>query len=106
MNDFSVRPDKLKEDGDVWLEWNEQLTDISAAVPMIGPDLTVLNFSVLPGAQDVAQAYATVTDMLTTGLGAGAAEFQGITNKLVKVADMYAEVEQSLVDAISARADD
>lgn len=101
MGDFFVEPDKLKQDGKKWLEWNNELTEISDAVPMIGPELTILDFSFLLGAQQVQQAYAAVTEMFKTGLNEGAEQFRGVSDKLEKVADIYVEVEQSLVDSIS-----
>ena len=105
MDDFLVKPAKLKEDGKVWLQWSEQVTDVANAVPTIGPEMTMLDFSMLPGAQGVRQAYATVSETFTTGLNEGAEQFRGVSEKLDKVAEIYEDVEQSLVDAISASDD-
>lgn len=105
MGEFSVEPDKLTDDSETWGAWREQLMGIGSSVPTLGQDLNLLDFSFLPNAPQVAHAYAAVSELLASEIGKGAEQFKGVADKLIKVANVYSQTEQRLVDAMSAEDD-
>lgn len=102
---FSVTPASLRDDAETWDSWREQVEAIGEAVPIVGRDLTALDFSILPKAQDVARAYAEVASSLAAEIATGAEQCGGVADKLTKVASLYGDAEQHNLDAVSA-ADD
>jgi hypothetical protein len=96
-DDFLVQPDSLRKDAAVWDGWKGELTALSDNMPTID----ALAFSLLPGAQDVASAYGTVSQTLIASLADGAAQFTGFSEKLTTVAEHYDSAEQLNLDDIA-----
>ncbi|MFN3865798.1 MAG: hypothetical protein ACK4MD_03690 [Demequina sp.] len=101
-DDVSVTPSALDTDAETWREWAQTVKTAGEAVPTVGADLTALDFSILPGAQDVAQAYATAASTLAQDLSSGAAAMEAAADKLEGVRRIYETTEQETLDAIEA----
>ncbi len=99
---FAVVPEDLHSDAQVWRTWQERLTTIADAVPVLGRGLIPTDFSLLPGAQEVAAAYAPIASDLDTELRAGSSTFEGIANKLTTVARQYEAAEQDNLSTIKS----
>ena len=94
VEQFSVVPDDLGRDAEVWRTWAERLTAIADAVPTIGEGLQLTDFSALPGAPEVAASYRSVSTSFTSELKKGAETMQGIADKLDTVAENYNAAEE------------
>jgi len=102
-DEFTVDTDALRTDASTWLGWHDTLTDIAKAVPLVGRDLDVLAFSVLPGADRVRNAYMTASNALAGEVATGAQQFSDIATTLTAVADLYDQAEDEIVQSFRSR---
>lgn len=92
---FAVVTTALDTDAGVWEGWGGKLEAAGEAVPTVGNGISAPDFSLLPGAQDVMNAYATASATFAQQLGLGARQFTGISAKLKASAARYEAAEQA-----------
>ncbi|GEL94084.1 type VII secretion target [Cellulomonas composti] len=101
-DEFAVDTADLRTDAETWRGWQERLAAVGTAVPLVGTHLDQLAFSTLPGAQDVAAAYARYSSSLAGQIEDGSTAMGDIAQKLTTVAGIYEDAEQSIVDSMKA----
>lgn len=98
-DEFSVDTAALRSDVSAWRGWQDRLGDMAAAVPTVGTDLDPLAFSLLPGADQVRSAYASIAAGLADQVATGAGVLDGIATTLTTVAGLYEDVESDVVQS-------
>lgn len=93
-DEFLVNPESLDTDATTWNGWRDDLTAISDGIPQLGTDLDPLAFSILPNAQQVADAYGYAARVLKEAADAGVVQFAGFGTKLTDSASAYREAER------------
>lgn len=100
MTDTDVDIDVLAADATGrWAPWRDRLSAIGEAVP---GDPPANDFSLIPGAGDVAVAYARAAERLRTYLGEGAAAFQQFYDMIDETCVDYLEDEGASEAEIAA----
>ena len=99
--EFLVDPDALDTDAAKWTTWSADLATISASIPQVGAQLDPLAFSILPNAQQVAQAYGRAATLLRQSADTGVEQLTGFATTLTFAATTYREAEVANLDAIA-----
>jgi hypothetical protein len=100
MTDTDVDIDVLAADATGrWAPWRDRLTGIGEAIPA---DPAPADFSLIPGAGDVAAAYARATERLRTYIGEGAVAFQQFYDMIDETCVDYLEDEGASEAEIAA----
>ena len=81
----------LGRDGRVFADWSGELDAIRAALP---GDLTVADFSDLPGAGGIRASYHELLSNLEAYLSEGSREFGSVTRNLLETARDYLATEE------------
>ena len=102
-DEFSVDTEALRTDASTWRGWQDRLNDIGSAVPTVGSDLDFLAFSLLPGADQVRTAYASIASGLADQIATGATVFDGVASTLTAVCDLYEDAEAAIVESFRTR---
>lgn len=99
--EFHVDTDALDKDAKTWTTWSSDLSKVAEQIPLIGENFDGLAFSILPNAQQVAGAYASVTRALTDSMKIGTDQYTGFATTLTFAATSYREAEDTNVDEIA-----
>lgn len=97
-DEFEVLPSILEDDAEKWQGWHDDIVAIKDAIP----DVPAAGFSFITGADAVREAYGVAVAGLRSGLDAGAAEFQGIADKLRWAAGQYTSTEADVAASFQA----
>jgi ABC-type transporter Mla subunit MlaD len=95
--EFLVNLDSLEVDSTKWNDWAGDLAAVSGAIPALDP----MAFSILPNAQQVANAYSQAARALKDAADDGVAQFREFATKLTDSAAAYRQAEQLNVDDIA-----
>jgi len=95
---YTVNPAALEHDALQFDDWSKELDAVQEAIPVT---LSSLDFSVIPGAQDVYAAYQRAADALNAYVGEGSKEFDGFARALLKSAILYLEAEGTSADDVA-----
>ncbi|MGV8885361.1 MAG: hypothetical protein ACOH1T_07205 [Microbacteriaceae bacterium] len=92
--DNSLRMDapSLERDARVFASWSGELDAIRAALPA---ELTVSDFSDLPGARAVRSSFSDLLSTLESYITQGSREFASVARSLSETARDYASTEES-----------
>jgi len=86
-----VDPGALGRDGRVFADWSGELDAIRAAIPA---DLSVADFSDLPGASGLRDGFQDLLSNLESYVAAGSREFGGVARNLLETARDYLATEE------------
>jgi hypothetical protein len=95
---YEVDPAALERDALVFDEWSKVLDSARQAIPL---DLNPLDFSQIPGAQEVFEAYQTAAMALSDYIDDGSTTFDGFARTLLKTVERYMEDENYSVEDIN-----
>lgn len=100
-DEFAVDTADLCADAAVWNGWQARLKAVGTGVPTVGRDLDPLAFSILPGAQEVQAAYASLAGRLADEIATGSTTFSGVADKLAAVASLYEDAENEILTSLA-----
>ena len=87
---YVIQPEALEKDALKFDGWSQDLDGIQKALPIA---LSSMDFSVIPGAQDVYVAYQRAVLALHAYVGEGSDEFDGFARALLRSALVYMTAE-------------
>ena len=100
-DEFTVNTADLCADAAVWRDWQVRLNALGTGVPIVGRDIEPLAFSLMPGAQAVQAAYASLAGRLADEIATGSTTFTGVADKLAAVASLYEDAENDILKALA-----
>lgn len=83
---YLLDPGALERDADRWTEWRDRLDGMRAVLPH---DVSSLDFSQIPGAQDVYASFVRALGFVDEYISDGSDEFETFAAKLLQTTENY-----------------